>query len=263
MRYRAVVAAVVLVVGSAACALAQSPKTPDKQPGADKGQTNVLGTDKSPAVVRLLPIPETKEQTARQEAERQQTATYNDRTLVVNGLLAAITFGLFILGIYQYQITKAQLATTHALERSYLSGLISVETLQHTRDTPRLRVEIRNSGRSKGRIMAVHFLGTISDEADLPETPVYEPSDGVITLLKRDGIDMPVYDAIRFRFRYNRAGGFTGFRNGSDAKTLIVYGWVRYKDIFGETHTTRIAGAYTPEVSEFRGLENSNYEEAD
>lgn len=91
-----------------------------EQPKPVEPEPQIIGTEQSPFVVRVVPTAETQRDRINRESERIQNETFNRRALWINGVIALFTFGMLVVAFTQWRTYQAQMSAMKAIERGQL-----------------------------------------------------------------------------------------------------------------------------------------------
>lgn len=203
---------------------------PHQQAKATQRQTeNVRGSQESPAVVKLLPIPKTPEETAQEQADREREATANWWLVRLTGMIALFTLGLVVVGALQWLTYRDTLATNKVIERAYVSmshypvGLDFIAAAQDIRAT----IKLTNSGHTPADVIGYNFTMAYVPLIPNPARPPVPTTDPFLFIMPNDYIN--VWANIPSSME-----AWHQIQTGAIPAFLI--GWVVYKDRFGKRH---------------------------
>ena len=214
---------------------------------------SVIGTESTPAVVRITESPE---EASQKQADRERQTTTNGRLIGLTAAIALFTLGLIYVGWKQRQTYEATLAANKIVERAYVNASPSPLPFPMAwfPGGPRHPIKITNHGKTQATIRDVvgHVL---SEEKALPERPEY-PTHG------RAGSFL-LAPADHFNFMCLPDRHFSEEERGIfemppearvlyDGESLALYivGYVDYQDIFGQFYRVGWARQYFPLAAE-------------
>lgn len=222
---------------------------PNQQTHTTERQTeDIRGTQQSPAVVRVLPIPKTPEETAHEQANSEREAATNRRIIWLTGTIALFTLGLVIVGVLQWLTYRDTLTANKDIERAYVTmshlrpGII-INEIKITdangirKQEVRLNIKVQNSGNTPARITRTVLHPYIATD-ELPDLPIYDErfaEAGRVSLVKGDSFEIhgeflqPSSD-----IEQTMSGGCT----------FCAIGYVDYIDKFGRRHRAGYARWY-------------------
>lgn len=238
-----------LLLACAAAAQSQPPtptarerKNPPSEKQTQSEQVkpdDVRGTPSTPAVVRLLPIRKTPEEAAQDQANRGREATTNRRVVWLTATLAALTLGLLIVAIFQYQTYRETLATNRIIERACLSAGLGDAIYQDER----LRFEavalLKNSGHtaaSRVTFRAAAKIMALPVPADF-DYPLPDSTAGKSVSFMPPGADKIISVLVPERLADADA---LQVKRG-DGRALVMWGRVDYRDVFNDERFLKFA----------------------
>ena len=166
---RHIASIVTLFLAFGACALAQSkpetPRTSDGQPKPAQQQGPSIGSEQSPAVVRVLPSPTADEEAAQIQASRHEEAKSRNANITLTFVIACFTGWLIRVGYLQRATTEATLATNKQISRAYID-LSHVEPgLRRDGDGGFLiTLVMKNNGRTPGDVLTGRIWMSMTDK---------------------------------------------------------------------------------------------------
>jgi len=217
------------------------PPNQQARPSQPKAE-DIRGTQESPAVIRLLPIPKTPEEASQEQAVRDREATSNRRIVWLTGTIATLTFGLVIVGVLQWLTYRDALATNKIVERAYVSmshvqpGFVFVNNMTGNPHDIHVTVRITNSGHTPADILGydvrLPFDTALVNDPDWPPPNDESP---IACVMPNDHFDV-----------------WLNFPIPSEVIDLLadaaipsyLIGWVIYRDRFGKRHRSGYGRRY-------------------
>ena len=222
--------------------------TPNQQTQANQHQAeDVRGTQESPAVVRMLPIPRNPEEAEQEQADRERQTATNRWLIGLTGAVALFTLGLIVVGVLQWLTYNATLATTRTLERARfaiekrkIEGLVG----------GRVRIEFEAANRGRSVAAVTRTAETVYFLPSLPQPPIGPPwkeSPEVVQVGEPVVVELVVESVNPDQAK--------GIKDGTHL--LHVVGRIEYSDVFKETHVRGYAFTYDEKGQTFHPPKNA------
>jgi hypothetical protein len=233
-------------------------------------QSQIVGTEQTPAVVRILPTPATEQEAAQEQAARYEE-TLNRWVLAgLTFVIACFSGWLIRVGYLQRRTYEATLTASKAIERAYIgmshhppgiepkSERISSEPSRWKHQLS-VRIKITNHGNTPARITR-SLVQLILTNADIPRAPAYDERQarpGHVFLVKSDSFTITT----PYEFQSSGEKRFSdAFRELAEhGHRLYVIAYVDYIDTFGRRHRAGYGRLYEPAIDDPNRPDYRNY----
>ena len=185
----------------------------------------------------LTPVPDSSHATVGKPNESsKQNGTANPDTGLphwVNLLNATSTAVVALFTILVFFVYRAMLHATKMTERAWLVSDIGTIEETPTNQTHQVKVQIRNNGNTPAWVTAAGSNGWwVTDQNPLPRTPKYT----LMQPFTKDGQLLPPTASFEQGFPLEKARIDRAVKK---EVFLYVFGFVEYRDIYGNKHLTR------------------------